>query len=149
MILFDQIRDWLLGRRGIHEFQTQTPEEYYRPGIKLAERLNNGDLSEISPALRPIVEVGLKNGGVRCVEVDAYTGCKYHIIMKNTLSIATEKCLALTVNVDGFTSDYDPHLTLPDLSCFKCQATGETVAFPRYNDWRTRYDRTYPSREPE
>lgn len=113
---------------------SMTLEEYYRPGILFTERLNSGDVSEISDALKPIVELGLANGGVRCVEVDAYRDCRYHIIMRNPLAVTKEECLALTKNVECSTYDHDPHFSLPDLLCFKCCATGDIVAFPRHAD---------------
>jgi hypothetical protein len=122
--------------------RSMTPEEYYRPGILVTDRLNSGDLSEISHALMPIVELGVANGGVRCVEVDAYVGCHYHIIMWNPLAVTKEECLSLTKNVECFTHDYDPHFTLPDMLCFKCSATGDIVAFPRHADWDSRRKRT-------
>lgn len=115
-------------------WRSMTPEEYYRPGILVTDRLNSGDLLEISDALKPIVELGVANGGVRCVEVNAYVGCHYHIIMRNPLVVTKEECLSLTKNVEFFTYDYDPHFTLPDLLCFKCNVTGDIVAFPRDAD---------------
>lgn len=121
---------------------SESPEEYYRRCQKVADGLNSGAVSGISESLKPIIDIGAQNGGVRCVEIDAYSKCPHHVIMNKPLPIAASECLALGDGVESFHSDYDFHFTLPDLVCFQCIATGDIVSFPRFHNWRSRPGRT-------
>ena len=116
-----------------------TSEEYFRPGELITSRINSGDLSDMCDALRPIVDIGRRNGGVRFVEVDAYVSCRLHIVMNEPLPFSIEECLETIPGIEYFKYDYDPHFTLPDLDCFKCSTTGEVAAFPltQYSERRT------------